>query len=155
MGSRGSSLIDYVIADTELFKYFSIFCVEDPKFLSDQCAVTFMLTFCVSCKKVEESVSSCTCNMTQDTCVTHECNGRYVWDNNKIGDFLIKLQSEDVKQQICVLNSTIKQVITNDEIDSTVDSFTTLIETVSSSFIKRLNHSERKRKIRKYKFYIQ
>ena len=93
--------------------------------------------------------------MTQDTCVTHECNGRYVWDNNKIGDFLIKLQSEDVKQQICVLNSTIKQVITNDEIDSTVDSFTTLIETVSSSFIKRLNHSERKRKIRKYKFYIQ
>ena len=94
-----------------------------------------MFTFCVSCKKVEESVSSCTYNMTQDTCVTHECNGRYVWDNNKIGDFLNKLQYEDVKQQVYVLNNTIKETITNDEIDSTVDSFTTLIESVSSSFI--------------------
>ena len=90
--------------------------------------------------KVEESVSTCSCtyNMIQDTCVTHECNGRYVWDNDKIGDILIKLQSKGVKQQICVLNNTIKQATTNDEIDSTVDSLTTLIEPVSSSFIKRL-----------------
>ena len=95
-----------------------------------------MLTFCVSCEKVEESVSSCTYNMTQGTYVTHEYNGRYVWDNNKIGDFLIKLQSEDVKQQLYVLNNNIKQATTNDEIDSTVDSFTTLIESVSSSFYK-------------------
>ena len=49
VGSRGSGLIDYVIADTELFKYFSNFCVEDPNILSDHCAVKFMLTFCVSC----------------------------------------------------------------------------------------------------------
>ena len=98
----------YVIADTELFKYFSSFCVEDPNILSDHCVVKFMLTFCVSCKKVEESVSSCTYNMTQETCVTHECNGRYVWDNNKIGDFLIKLQSEDMKQQLYVLNNIIQ-----------------------------------------------
>ena len=53
VGSRGSSLIDYVITYTELFKYFSNFCVEDPNILSDHCAVKFMLTFCVSCKKVE------------------------------------------------------------------------------------------------------
>ena len=98
--------------------------------------VKFILTFCVSCKKVEESVSSCTYNMTQDTCVTHESNCRYVWDNNKTGDFLIKLQSEDVKQQLYVLNDNIKQTITNDEIDSTVDSFTTLIESVSPSSYK-------------------
>ena len=75
--------------------------------------------------------------MTQDTCVTHECNGRYVWDNNKIGDFLVKLQSEDVKQQLYVLNNNIQQATTNDEIDSTVDSFTTLIESVLSSFYKQ------------------
>ena len=99
VASRGSSLIDYVIADTGLFKYFSNFCVEDPNILYDHCVI-WILTFCVSCKKVEESVGSCTYYMTQDTCVTHECNGRYVRDNDKIGAFLIKLQSEDVKQQL-------------------------------------------------------
>ena len=97
VGSRGSSLIDYVVADTELFKYFSNLCVEYPNMLFDHCVVKFMLTCCVSCKKVEESVSSCTYNMTQDTCVIHESNCRYVWDNNKPYDFMIKLQSEDVK----------------------------------------------------------
>ena len=89
-------------------KYFSNFCVEDPNILSDHCVVKFMSAFCVSYEKVEESVSNCTYNMTQDTCVTHECNGRYVWDNNKIGDFLVKLQSEEVKQQLYVLNNNIQ-----------------------------------------------
>ena len=105
--------------------------------ISDHCLVKFMLTFCVSYKKVEETVSSCTFNMTQDTCVTHKCNGRYVWDDNTIGDILIKLRSGDVKQQLYVLNNNIEQAITNDEIDSTVDSFTNLIESVSSSFYKK------------------
>ena len=45
VGSRGSSFIDYVIADHELFEYFSNFCVEDPNILSDHCALNFVLDF--------------------------------------------------------------------------------------------------------------
>ena len=41
-----------------------------------------------------------------------------------------------MKQQLYVLNNNIKQATTNDEIDSTVDSYITLIESVSSSFYK-------------------
>ena len=45
VGSLGSSLIDYVIADHELFEYFSNFCVEDPNILSDHCALNFVPDF--------------------------------------------------------------------------------------------------------------
>ena len=41
-----------------------------------------------------------------------------------------------MNQQLYVFNNNIQQATTNDEIDSTVDSFTTLIESVSSSFYK-------------------
>ena len=41
-----------------------------------------------------------------------------------------------MKQQLYVLNNNIQLATTNDEIDSTVDSFTTLVESVSSSFYK-------------------
>ena len=41
-----------------------------------------------------------------------------------------------MNQQLYVLNNNIQQATTNDEIDSTFYSFTTLIESVSSSFYK-------------------
>ena len=41
-----------------------------------------------------------------------------------------------MKLQLYVLNNNIQLATTNDEIDSTVDSFTTLIESVSSFFYK-------------------
>ena len=52
-----------------------------------------------------------------------------------------------MKQQLYVLNNNIQLATTNDEIDSTVDSFTTLVESVSSSFYKETKISSKEKQI--------
>ena len=58
VGSRGSSLIDYVIADEELLEYFSNFCIEDPNILSDHCVLNFVLDFELPRCDINESASN-------------------------------------------------------------------------------------------------
>ena len=43
MGSKGSSLIDYVIVSVDLQSHFSDFYVSEPNILSDQCTVNFVI----------------------------------------------------------------------------------------------------------------
>ena len=82
VGSRGSSLIDYVIADQDLFKYFSNFCVNDPNILSDHCVLNFVMNF----ELLDYDSASNTVEGENDT---QFCNGKYVWDNDRQISFLI------------------------------------------------------------------
>ena len=43
VGSRGSSLVDYCIVNTELLSDFSSFYVHDPNMLSDHCLICFFI----------------------------------------------------------------------------------------------------------------
>ncbi len=43
VGSRGRSLIDYVVASTNIFPYVNKFNVNSPNILSDHCAISFSL----------------------------------------------------------------------------------------------------------------
>lgn len=43
IGSRGSSLVDYVLASQNLFQCVSKFEVDDPKIISDHCSISFTL----------------------------------------------------------------------------------------------------------------
>ena len=45
MGSRGSSLVDYVLASQDLFQCISKFEVEDPNIISDHCLISFCFDF--------------------------------------------------------------------------------------------------------------
>ena len=42
MGSRGSSLIDYVIVSEDCLSHISDFYVSDPNILSDHCTVSLL-----------------------------------------------------------------------------------------------------------------
>ena len=45
VGSRGSSVVDYILASQNLFDYVSKFKVHDPNLLSDHCLITFSFEF--------------------------------------------------------------------------------------------------------------
>lgn len=137
VGSRGSSLIDFVVADPELFRYFSNFCVEDPNILSDHCVVKFALNFVMSYNDTNESVESQEGCDFEESDNPHVCKGKYMWDNDKADEFVNKLQSADVQYQLNSIKDCINQATSTDEIDNTVNLFTNLIETVSLPFYKK------------------
>ena len=45
VGSRGSSVVDYILASQNLFDFVSKFKVHDPNILSDHCLITFSFEF--------------------------------------------------------------------------------------------------------------
>ena len=105
VGSRGSSLIDYVITNQEFLKHFSNFYVNDPNIMSDHCLLNFELNFKVLETHISASVSENDKNESQF------CNGKYVWVNDKTDVFLNELQSESIKQQLNNIFDSITQAI--------------------------------------------
>ena len=138
VGSRGSSLIDYAIADQELFEYFSDFCVEDPNILSDHCVLNFVLDFELPQCDINEPVS----NTAEGEVDPHWSRGKYERDNNKANIFLNNLQSESVHQQLNSINESLKQAVSNEEIDVSVNSLTTLVEFIAEPFCKNFKGSQ-------------
>lgn len=132
VGARGTSLIDYVIADPELFKYFSSFRVEDPNILSDHCMVNFMLCFDMSKLEFDESDS----NIDEEDIISYPCKGKYIWDSNMADVFLDNLQSENIQEQLTTINDRINQANSFGEIDNTVESFVSIFKSVSEPFYK-------------------
>ena len=135
VGSRGSSLIDYVIADQDLFKYLSNFCVNDPDILSDHCVLNFVMNF----ELLDYDSASNTVEGENDIQL---CNGKYAWDNDKANIFLNNLQSEGVKQQLNNITDSINQAASNEEIDVSVNSFTNLVGAIAEPFFKDINGSQ-------------
>ena len=131
VGSRGSSLIDYVIAVQDLFKYFSNFCVNDPNILSDHCVLNFVMNF----ELLDYDSAS---NTMESENGTQFCNGKYVRDNDKANIFLNNLQSEGVKQQLNNITDSINQAASNEEIDVSVNSFTNLVGVIAEPFLRIL-----------------
>ena len=67
---------------------------------------------------------------------------KYVWDNNKANVFLNNLQSESVHQQLNSNNESLKQAVSNEEIDVSVNSLTNLVEFIAEPFYKNLKGSQ-------------
>ena len=126
VGSRGSSLIDYVIADQALFKYFTNFCVKDPNIMSDHCELNFSMQF--KCHKINEQESE---KLPKST-----CKGKYVWNNERVNVFIENLQSESVCEQLNLMDENLKTALSNDEVDISIMSFTSLVENIAEPFFK-------------------
>ena len=131
MGSRGSSLIDYVIADQDLFKYFSNFCVNDQNILSYHCVLNFVMNF----ELLDYDSAS---NTVEGENGTQFCNGKYERDNDKANIFLNNLQSEGVNQQLNNITDSINLAASNEEIDVSVNFFTNLVGAIAEPFFKIL-----------------
>ena len=136
VGSRGSSLIDYVITNQDFLKHFSNFYVNDPNIMSDHCLLNFELNFKVLENDISASVRETGRNESQF------CNGKYVWVNDKADVFLNELLSESIKQQLNNISDSIIQATTSEEIDFSINTFTNLIESVAKPFYKNIHISQ-------------
>ena len=72
----------------------------------------------------------------------HWCREKYVWDNNKANVSLNNLQSESVHQRLNSINESLKQAVSNEEIDVSVNSLTNLVEFIAEPFYKNLKGSQ-------------
>ena len=128
VGSRGTSLIDYVIADQALFKFFTKFCVNCANILSDHCELNFAMDFNMSCCDMHEQEG--------EDCSNIKCKGKYVWDKDKTNVFLENVQSANIAEQLNSIAEKLKQATSNEEVDTSFTSFTSLVENVAKPFFK-------------------
>ena len=114
MGSCCSSLNYYVIANQELFRYFSNFFVNSCNVMSDHCELNFVVEFGMPCYNTHES------ELTKDESCSHKCKGKYVWENNRSNMILDNLQSESVHDQLNSIAENLKQAISNADVDISI-----------------------------------
>ena len=71
-----------------------------------------------------------------EDCSNIKCKGEHVWDNDKTNVFLETVQSESVFEQLNSILENLKRATSNEEVDTSIMSFTSLVENVAKPFFK-------------------
>ena len=119
VGSRGSSLIDYVIVSEDLLSHISDFYVSDPNILSDHCTVNFV---------IQNSISE-----TKDEEVDFDKNyvqTKYVWDKSLLDAYKLAISSSNIIENFDSLFENSQDVSSMDGIDNCVESFVGILDSV-------------------------
>ena len=126
VGSRGSSVVDYVLASQNLFSNIDTFSISDPNILSDHCIVSFSLNF----TKPEQI-------MPNNDNMFEKLKYKYVWDKHKGPSYIEELNSRNVLDKLNALNNNIDQCIEGTDIDVCIENFNDIVENVSAPYFKR------------------
>ena len=127
VGSRGSSVVDYILSSQDLFHRFRSFVVQDPNIMSDHCIINFSLEF--------ENVKYQ--NSESETCGS--VDGKYKWNNEYIQSF----QQQGTAEKLQNLNQNIIDSSCNEEIDTCISNFTNFIGDLSSPIFKRTSQGKK------------
>ena len=98
-GSRGSSVVDYVLSSQDLFKYINRFESHDPNILSDHCVLTFSFSF------EHDSVGDATQYNYE------QAPGRFKWKSGFKTDFLNSVGNTESADKLNRLNTRLKIVL--------------------------------------------
>lgn len=129
VGSRGSSLVDYVLTNEELFTLFPHFQVEEPNLLSDHCLIQFELkTDAIKTGGQYESGKS-----TQTT----KLQSKVVWDIDQKDQYINSLSSEDIYSRLNDVTRSVESCINSNEIDNAVSSLINVLDGVISPLFKK------------------
>ena len=130
VGSRGYSVVDYVLSTQDLFKCVNQFEVHDPNVVSDHCLITFSVTFQInSAREVTENDYD-------------QAPGKFMWNNDFKTDFLSSLKNAGT-EKLNRLNASIPNCTENYEIDQCLSELTSIIkQTASPIFKKSSNKSQ-------------
>ena len=129
VGSRGRSLVDYVLSSQNMFQFVNFFEVQEPNILSDHCLIKFSFEFSrdrVHCKE-------------QDQYET--INSKYKWNSERKNDFIHCLQQNTIIDQLNSLNTNISSCSNGEEIESCVSNFVHIIDEVSAPLFKKTFHN--------------
>lgn len=125
IGSRGSSVIDYVLASEDLFRFVKDFEVQDPNILSDHCIINFSFEFNRQPSLFSENEEY------------EKVSGKYVWDNDFKDEYKIRLQGNLTGEKLASLNVKISNSESNGDIDSCLSDFVSIIEDISTPVFKK------------------
>ena len=126
IGSNGSSVIDYMLSQQDLFEFIRSFDIEDSNILSDHCCVKLVLEFPV--KNI---------NFSNDNSSFETVNGRYVWNADLIDEYKSKCSSNSVQQKLQNLNANISSSTDRDAVNAYLTSFNEILSDVCSPFFKK------------------
>ena len=129
VGSRGSSLVDYVLASQDLFPFVKEFDVQDPNILSDHCVINF-------------SFKLDTENEDNRFCDYETVNFKYRWKAERKAEFLNLLQQDTFSDQLTILNSDISSCTSSNEVETCVSDFVRIIDTVAAPLFKQRVHDD-------------
>ena len=125
VGSRGRSLVDYVLSSQLMFKFIKDFEVQEPNILSDHCLDRFCFVF--SCDRVN--------NQEYDQYET--VDSKYKGNSECKAEFILCLQQNTISDQLASLNANISNCINGDEIESCVSDFVNIIDEMSTPLFKK------------------
>ena len=128
MGSRGSSVADYVLTSQDLFKYINPFEVHDPNMLSDHCLLTF--SFCFE----HDSVG----NTTQYN--YEQAPGRFKWTSDFKTDFLNVLGNIESTDKLNRLNTSIPSCTETYKLGQCLSDLSSVIEHAASLIFQNLSN---------------
>jgi hypothetical protein len=133
VGSRGSSLVDYVISTQNLFQYIDVFEVQDPNILSDHCLVDISLVFNKPLSVHVQNAKPCE---TLDSF-------KYVWNNGKKQMFAENLSSENTMNKLNYFNVKVNNVKSSSDIDECINDFSNIFDGVASPLFKKdIKHAD-------------
>ena len=124
VGSRGSSVVDYILASQNLFDYVSKFKVHDPNLLSDHCLITFSFEF--GNEEITDSLS-------EDY---DYVDGKFVWKAEFKDEYVNRLNDEVTKEQLNSLNANISSCDENG-INTCLEEFVSIFDTVCAPIFKK------------------
>lgn len=140
VGSRGSSVVDYVIASQELFKFVKHFEVQEPNILSDHCLINFSFQF-----HEERELNT----QSEDY---ERFSGKYIWSENFKENFTGILSQNETTKKLETLNLKIANCRENEGISTCISEFTNLIENIASPIFKRTNYRNNDKSAEKVNF---
>ena len=126
VGSRGSSVVDYVIATQNLFNNISSFEVNAPNILSDHCSIKFSLSF----NKSEGVVNG-------DKKLYVSVDHKYIWDGSKKDTFLENLLNQDCVDRLAVWDDDLQNARSSSDIDVCVRDMSTILQDSAECFKRR------------------
>ena len=140
VGSRGSSVVDYVLCSQDLFRNVSHSKVHEPNILSGHCLLTFSFDF-----QMQGAMETIKYDYGQ-------VSGRFVWNRVFKEEFLNSLKTSNTTEKLSELNVRIPNCTENNEIDQCLADFNNIIEHAASPMFKKSfnppNDSERTCEIR-------
>ena len=119
IGSRGSSVVDYVITTQNLMNNVSYFQVHDPNILSDHCVIDFSFEFKVNTQFVH--YDECNLNSRE---IVHE---KYKWNNDLKHAFISNLSSDVTVDKLHSFNCHVRNAQSDNDVDNCISEFSSII----------------------------
>lgn len=126
VGSTGKSVVDFIMVSQCFFPYFNNFEVDDPNILSDHCMIHFSFF-------LNENDSSVVGNTSSDDALKY----KYVWNSNELETYQSVLQSNEIQSALNNLQSQIGNIESIDDLNSNVNGFQEMMESVCNPLFKK------------------